>query len=361
MDPDTSTDGGETADNNAAIDDGAPFDVEAMIRESLFPAETPARDAKGSAKPKAAGKAAQAESDPEETTEGEPETEDGEESKEASDDEDADEDEGHAQDLLKNPEALLKAHEEIKAKARERKDRIAELEAKLADRSAEGAAVVLEATRANPLANVATTEDLADAEKYWKGELAWCRKNRDGGERTVGKEEQEWSAEQVAAREDLALDVLGEHIARRREFIGENRQSISAALEKFPFLAANHALHKEADGYVTALMKRVPELCQHPKWPEIVSTLFAGKLAIEGKHAVTGGKDGKVHIVSLGTDKAKAKTVTKSPPVRGAGSTPPARRAENNATDDAIAAAYAAGDIEEASRLAISTRLNKAA
>lgn len=339
------------------------FDAEAMLRESLFPpakvaGDKPAGPVKGGKGKPGAEAASEADEDPESPATDDEEdagTADSEDGDEESDDDDAES--ADAAELLKNPEALLKAHEEIKAKAAKRKERIAELEAALAERPAhrQGAAVLLEPTPRNPLSNVASAEDLADAEKYWRSELQWCRKNRDGGERTVDGQAQEWDADQVSAREDLAISVLGEHLVNRRAYIAENQASVNKAREQFPFLAPNHALHREADVFVTDLIRRVPEFSQHPRWPELASQMFAGHLATSGKHAVTVGKDGKVHIVSLTSDKAKtplAKAPVKKPPVRSAGSPPPGKTAgPTQALDDAIDAALSAGDVEEANRL----------
>lgn len=358
-------------------DETVVFDPEAMLRAMHSPETVAAPPAKGKAKPDKAKPASKAEEatgdDPEDDADDDdssPEsaaTDDEEE--DTADDEEETEDDDSPDDLLKNPEALLKAHEEIKAKAAKRAARIKELETALADRPAarEGAAVVLEPTMQHPLSNVATPADLAEAETFWKAEKAWCRQHRDGGTRKDAKgNEVEWTADDVAAREDLAVELLSTGISQRKAYLAENQASIAAAHQKFPFLAPNHALAKSADEWVSPIIRRAPDISQLAEWPELMSKAYVGHLVTEGTHAVSRGKDGKLTIVSLG-DKSKAAATAvaapakKSPPVRAAATAPPAKKAGSSTdVDAAIAAAFARNDYEEASRLMTTVRLTAA-
>ncbi len=146
--------------------------------------------------------------------------------------------------------------------------------------------------------------------------------------------------------------MLGEGLPQRRSFIGEFRQSAERAQQTYPFLAANSALHKDADAFASDLMQRVPELSQHPLWPEIVSKAFTGHLLETGKYGAA-KKEGKVVIVALAGSKPPAAPVKKTPPTnRAAGSTPPAHK---SGPGHNIASALEAGDIKGALKAHLDT------
>lgn len=341
---------------NGTIEQKAPapvMDVMAMLKESLAGLDgdsgQSAADA-GQDAQEAPGTGSDGADDLQETDEAGT-AEDG--ADETTDDEDEAEDNTEE---VKDPAALLKAHMDMKAKLQKRTEKLKALESEVAalkatqsESDGSGSPVlVLAPTERHPLANVRTADELTQAQDYWKQELQWCAKNSDGGFRQLDGKEVEWDSEAVSRRRDLAVNVLTKHLPDRKAFLDEYKSSAQQAMGKYPFLAENHTLHKEADAYARELMERVPEMSQHPNWIQKVSEGFIGKLVASGKYAVTPDKTGKLTIVPLradqpGNPKPKtAKDAVKSPPSQVRAAAPPAKQAAGR--DAGFEAAMSAND-----------------
>lgn len=246
-------------------------------------------------------------------------------------------------EVVKNPEALLNAHRGLKDKYKARGEKLAALEAKLAEVE-QGAGdpqpLLLPPTEAHPLSAVQNEADLKEAKDFWKAELDWCAQNPDGGVRKIGQEEREVDADWVTSRRKLAMDVITKHLDERKQFIGEFKTTMKESIGKYPFFAPNHALYQEFDSFATAALNRSPGLSQNAAWPAMVSRAFAMSLVEDGKYAVTKGEDGSMKFVPLRTGKPGSpvpRTLAKpapKPSMAQKASTPPSRPGSQDAAFD---------------------------
>lgn len=297
--------------------------------------------------------------DDEELIEEEPE-EQPEEQEEQEEEEEPDDEE-----LIRDPRALLQAHNEMKGKLDKRSELLRGLALKLGVKSfaqldsaleerlqqpgGETQQVVIQPNAQNPLINVRSDEDLTAARDWWRKEKEWLRRNPEGGTRpTADGGSEEWTAEHVAARLAQAEHILETGLAEQKELLSQQAESSRRAHDAFPFMDAKHPLFREADQFATSLVRKTPALLGEPALPELVGWAFLGKLAAAGKHGVA-VKDGKVTVVTLGAARPAA-TAPKQPPVRRTGSPPPATRRSHEGGTAEAEAHLAQGDPREALR-----------
>jgi len=341
-----------TTPDAAAPSQEGSFDIEAMMREAIM----------GSAD-QTDGAPPDEETAPDVSPADGAEETDGKETEESSPDPDsADDTDDDAQaELIKDPAALLKAHGEMKAKLKERSEKLKELEARLAE--PEVPAISLEPTLRNPLSNVTSQKQLAEAEAWWQKELDWCLANLEGGERpaAAGKDAEEWTPAQVREHLNLARRVIGRELSARQKFLTEFAASAKRSAATYPFLQKEHPLFPEVEAFTDRVVKAAPDLSQTPDWLETVSDAFLGRMVRSGQYGASVGKDGKVSLVKLGSGKTAPVVVKKTPQTTPRATAPAGKADKATAQDAAIAAAFARGDIEEAHRLATQAAFSKAA
>lgn len=364
------------------------FDPAAALRSALKGETAPAPKQKPAATTSTAKPAARAtapaveendgitddlDDEPQDEIEEEPELEEEEPVEEAEEEPEPEaEEEQDDEELIRNPQALLQAHNEMKGKLDKRSELLrglalklgvksfAQLDSALEERlqqSGETQQVLIQPSAQNPLINVRSEEDLAAARDWWRKEKEWLRKNPEGGTRsTADGGSEEWTAEHVAARLAQAEHILETGLAEHKELLSQQAESSRRAHESFPFMDAKHPLFKEADQFATSLVRKTPALLGEPSLPELVGWAFIGKLAAAGNHGVA-VKDGKVSVLKLGAARPPA-PVRKQPPVRRTGSPPPATRSSNEGGTAEAAAHMAQGDPQKALRSMIISGMN---
>jgi len=231
----------------------------------------------------------------------------------------------HAQKILNDRRERLQRAREERDKAVSDRDaalaRVQELEA-----GADNKPVVLQPSPQNPLSHLTSPEAVDKAAEYYAREIAWCRQNKQGGEK-MGRDGQpmELTAEQVADRMEQALIGLHQAVPAQREYLRAREDDARHAARTMPFIHPNSPVFKSLSEYGDAYLQRAPGVVASPSHVSDIAKMFAFDAVAKGTHTIVRRADGTVQLIAVTQPKTSAAgSAAPAPATPPAAQNPPA-------------------------------------